>query len=445
MITYFENIDKMTSLPKRLKLQSKDIVSLFDGKEYEVINELGEGGFGSVYSITTPKEENKYALKILDLWRMKPSDHLDFSQRFKEGYKAGLIQSEYLVKNHSFGYLEDNPYLIMDYCSNGSLSKHKEKFYNYAASENLMAHILGGLKALHRNGFIHRDLKPENILFNDKMDAKLCDFDIAGRYGFEMIRMTKPTFLGNVKDVWGTVIYASPEQLDHSKAFKYLGPQMDIFSLAVTMYELLSGGKLPFGNFEDYQASPHEFNKRIKNKKYTPINIWRPDIENKWNYYFEACLDPIPANRPANVDEVSSLIKLNKVNSYVHERSQETECLIIKTGEQIGKVYNLKELRLTNERNVLRLGWLDPELNSNDISIIEPETAYISKRHATIEFNDGSYYIRDGQWVNENNNRYWKYSMNGVYINSEKIKENASLPLHRGDVITIGNVNLQFL
>ncbi|NOT37871.1 MAG: protein kinase [Saprospiraceae bacterium] len=425
-------------------MQSTDAVNLANGEEYEVISELGEGGFGSVYLIKLRYSEEKYALKILDLWRMKPSDHLDFVQRFKEGYKAGLIKSDYLVNNYNFGYIDSNPYLVMDYCSNGNLSRHKNKFYNYVASENLISNVLNGLRDLHRNGFIHRDLKPENILFDNQMVPKLCDFDIAGRYGLQINRMTKPNFLGNVRDVWGTLVYASPEQLDHSKAFKYLGPQMDIYSLAVTMYELLSGGNLPFGSKEDYQLSPREINKRILQKKFTPISKWRPDIDNKWNYYFEACLDPIQANRPANIDEISALLKLERLNTYNYQKSLPTESLIIKSGEEIGKTYNLKELRQASRKNVLRLGWLDPENNCNDICIREPETAFISKRHATIEFSNGSYFIRDGQWVNENSQSFWKYSMNGLFLNSEKINKNQALQLQCGDVITVGNINLQF-
>jgi pSer/pThr/pTyr-binding forkhead associated (FHA) protein len=96
--------------------------------------------------------------------------------------------------------------------------------------------------------------------------------------------------------------------------------------------------------------------------------------------------------------------------------------------------------------NLLTVGWYD--LNNprvNDIEIVEEFTSYISRFHATLEFSviGSQWYLRDGQWLKKNGKFDWYKSTNGVLLNSQKVDENG-LPLHKGDIITIGDTTLRF-
>jgi pSer/pThr/pTyr-binding forkhead associated (FHA) protein len=87
----------------------------------------------------------------------------------------------------------------------------------------------------------------------------------------------------------------------------------------------------------------------------------------------------------------------------------------------------------------------EDEDNPNDISLKESMTSYISRKHGTLEKNDDSILLRDGQWSLDSKPPAWNYSLNGIFVNGELLDRNRSHILKPGDVITIGEVILQYL
>ncbi|MBK8296821.1 MAG: protein kinase [Saprospiraceae bacterium] len=325
------------------------------------------------------------------------------------------------------------------------MSNNKNRYRSEYDVLNLTSQLCAGLNDLHRNGFVHRDFKPENILFDQYNTAKLCDFDISGRFGLKDTRLTTMNDSGEVVEVYGTLAYSAPEQMDPKGAYKYLGPQMDLFSLGVTLYEVLSGGKLPFGTYQEIKDTPLKYTKRIKTKKYQPISEWRYDLSTKWSYFFEKTLEPDPAKRPSKINEVLEMLDIDMPNSkFKSSESNEPNTLIVRSGDNIGAIFSLEKLFRDAGKNIIRIGRRDEGNNFNEINLDETQSSYISRKHATIEKIGNRHYIRDGQWNMDSSKPNWTFSLNGTYLNNSKLLPNESRLLESEDIISLGNVILQY-
>jgi len=108
-------------------------------------------------------------------------------------------------------------------------------------------------------------------------------------------------------------------------------------------------------------------------------------------------------------------------------------------GEEYGKRYQLNDF-IRNNQFLIMGGRADSDVH-NHIAIKDFNTKYISRRHFTMEYNPSQnmWYMRDGQW----NDGSWNDSLNGTYVNSHEIKHLEGVPLHAGDIITVGEVKLR--
>lgn len=420
------------AFPEKIELQGADILELENGV-FEVKRKIGQGGFGSVFEISNSKSDN-FAIKVLDLWKKKPDEWDVLRGRFAQGVKASKIKSTNLVKSYTYGVLKGNPYLIMEYCSNGNLS---DKFSTFSSEDKfsfLAKDVLVGLNDLHSNGVIHRDIKPENILFDKKDIPKLTDFDISV---FVDKRATLRNWRGSVKEVWGTAMYAPPEQLDYRKAYHATRPTMDIFSFGVTLYETITDGKYPFGTYKEFEKNPIAFYKKVRNSRPISIGEVRPDISSFWKNLIDGCIEPNPDDRIQTVSEILDAIPVYKV---VKRKVKVNGNWVLKVmnGHEIGKVYDLGKLVGKVGKNLLTMGYRGDEYNSNNIGVQEVYSNYISSRHCTLEFFESSWFIRDGQM----NPKGWLPSTNGTYVNSKKVDERG-MELSLGDIITIGDTTLK--
>jgi len=441
--TFFENLNK---IPARIDLEDNDKLIL-DCGNFKVIKKLGRGGFGTVYKIENDKN-NKYAIKVLDLWRIKPNEYNNIIKRFKQEFKAGQVHSEYIVKSYFNGNLEGNPYIIMELCEFGNLGDRLLEFYNERDFTILALQILKGLDALHNQNMIHRDIKPENIIFKDKNTAKLTDFGISGDL---KNRMTKVNWMGSAKEIWGTPLYSSPEQLNKKNSFKKAGPAMDIFSFAVLMFEVISSGQLPFATLEEINKTPLIYSERVKKGEFEDISKYRNDISSVWSKIFNKSLNPKPELRYNNIGEIISLIEniklnnrnfeINKIVSEIYEKkpnniNNKKENGVFLLNLLSNEEFDLTKLLELKKNSIITIGRLDDDnLKSNDVSIQELNGRTISRKHATIEFEDLECFIRDGQWVE---NGFWQPSKNGTYVNDMEIDMEQGVKLQDLDIIKMG-------
>jgi serine/threonine-protein kinase len=206
---------------------------------YRILEKIGEGGMGAVYRAVHTRMERICAIKLLS---EKVKDNEAAVARFnREAQMASRIDNPHAVIIYDFGEAEGGLlYLAMEYIDGEPLSKviAREAPLPLDRAVHIASQIGEALSAAHSLGIVHRDLKPENVMLTRKggeVDyVKVLDFGIAKTIKDDK-RLTQTGF------VLGTPVYMSPEQLMGEE----LDGRSDIYSLALIVYEMLSG-KLPF-------------------------------------------------------------------------------------------------------------------------------------------------------------------------------------------------------
>lgn len=453
-------------LVERCNLTPKDIIN----GTYRVEKLLGEGTFGLVYKVRHISEGKDYALKLLKLWMVSSEERLVLQKRFDREYETGRIHSNYLVHSVDKGILKGNPYIVMEFCSNGDLENAvMENKVDLAYAGDC---ILRGLGDLHSQGKVHRDLKPANVLIKDNGEVVLTDFGIAGD---QNNRLTQRGIFGTPKELFGTYAYMPPEQLHPKGNNATVLPTTDIFSFGVMMYELICGF-LPFGNL-DSEADLVTYTTRAKNGTWDKSRLLNKKEGKEWERLIVGCLEPDFKKRLQNSADCIKLLPLSKreynLPKTKHHLSQSnislgsfasTPTLRIMQGEEYGRTYNLSEFLKFSK--IITIGREDTHIY-NMISVKETESFFISRCHCCIEYNSATnkWLIRDGQWriscpiglkkaatnpcsicKEQNCGRsfdfQWKNSTNGTYVNSTEVYS-TGIVMKNGDIISIGDVKIR--
>ena len=210
---------------------------------YRLIEVLGEGGMGVVWLADQSEPvKRKVALKIIKLGM----DTKEVVARFESERQAlAVMDHPNIARVFDAGATEQGrPYFVMEwvhgipvdeYCDNNKL--------NTKARIRLFLDICDAVQHAHQKGVVHRDLKPSNILVSvqeDRPVPKVIDFGIAKAMGRDLSDHTVVTTIGQIV---GTPEYMSPEQADSSGMD--IDTRTDVYSLGVTLYELLVGAR-PF-------------------------------------------------------------------------------------------------------------------------------------------------------------------------------------------------------
>lgn len=450
-----------TIVPERCDCRAGDLVDM----KYHVEKELGQGSFGVVYSVKD-RSGKLWALKLLRLWDVPSTIRQPLISRFEMEYKTSCIQSRNLVHSVDFGYFKGNPYIVMEFCNGGDLSKYVGK--PGADLSKIALDVLNGLHDLHINGKVHRDLKPENVLFKADGTAALTDFGISGDRNK---RMTERNIFGKPTQIFGTYAYMPPEQVNRARGNSTVLPTTDLFSFGVMMYQLITG-ELPFGKLEDQNDLVH-YQKRGKAGEWDRTKLFAYPNGEAWANLIARCLVPDLKDRissakdamalvPGSIPKAGPVAAPNPAPNPVpvanagarplgavpmpppipaHVAASEntiTRYIKIMQGKEFGKVYDLNELVAGGGRKVLTVG----REYSNSLVIDDYQESYLSRKHCTLEYMGAAFWqIRDGQWDMEMS--AWKNSMNGTYVNSDVVTEKGKL-LTDGDIITIGDVKLKF-
>jgi serine/threonine protein kinase len=204
--------------------------------QYRVLEFLGEGGMGTVYSVEHVALGRQYALKVLRT-RVIERDATAAQRFLREARTAARVRHPNIVDVFDFGHLPDGrPYFVMELLEGESLADRVARGPLPASEVVAIARQLGeALAAAHDRGVIHADVTPSNALVVHGVDpngihVKLVDFGLAELAG-EGLRDDNPEF------VLGTPAYISPEQL------RGLSPtdRSDQYGLGAVLYEMITG------------------------------------------------------------------------------------------------------------------------------------------------------------------------------------------------------------
>jgi eukaryotic-like serine/threonine-protein kinase len=216
---------------------------ILDG-QFQILQKIGSGGMGAVYKAMQREMNRMVGVKIL---HPKLANRKDLVSRFRREARAmSQLTHPNTVKVFLYGELDDGSfYIIMEFLEGKNLNQAVRSEGPFAVERALpiLIQASGALDEAHSAGIIHRDLKPENIFL--VQSGGLRDFPKVLDFGLAKVgeRQMRPgsVILTQEGMVFGTPEFMSPEQAQG----KTLSPASDIYSLAVILYEVLTG-KLPF-------------------------------------------------------------------------------------------------------------------------------------------------------------------------------------------------------
>lgn len=266
----------------------------FIGKQlgnYKIIEKLGRGGMAYVFKALDQSLNREVALKILS---DQLSEDVDYIKRFqREAQAAAQLNHPNIVQVFYIGEDNDHHYFAMEYIKGKSLAEIQKEEGIISANKavSIIAQVADALDEAHRAGLVHRDIKPSNIMVTPNGKAKVTDFGIA----YVANAKTKLTRDGSII---GTPEYLSPEQCEG----KTVDQRSDIYSLGVTLYELLAG-KTP------YEAeTPVSMIMKIVKGEYRSVQELNPNVPQTLRTIVEKMMQTDPDKRYASMADVASAL-----------------------------------------------------------------------------------------------------------------------------------------
>lgn len=198
---------------------------------YEIVGRIGSGGMADVYKAMDHKLNRYVAVKV-----MKPefSGDSTFVSKFRrEAQAAAGLANPNIVNVYDVGEDQGSYYIVMELVEGITLKEYIEKKGKLSVREatSIAIQVCMGLAAAHDQGIIHRDVKPQNIIISTDGKVKVTDFGIARAASSNTISA----------NAMGSVHYSSPEQVRGG----YSDHRSDIYSLGITLYEMVTG-RVPF-------------------------------------------------------------------------------------------------------------------------------------------------------------------------------------------------------
>ena len=206
-------------------------IGMVIGDRYEVLEKIGTGGMSDVYKAKDHKLNRLVAVKVL---KQEFSENENFVSKFRvEAQSTAGLMHPNIVNVYDVGDEDGVNYIVMELVDGITLKKYIEKKSRLSVKEavSIAIQVAMGLEAAHNNNIIHRDIKPQNIMISKEGKVKVTDFGIAKA-------ATSNTITSNVM---GSVHYTSPEQARGG----YSDAKSDIYSLGITLFEMLTG-RVPF-------------------------------------------------------------------------------------------------------------------------------------------------------------------------------------------------------
>jgi serine/threonine protein kinase len=248
---------------------------------------IGSGGFGTVYEAWDGRLERPVAVKAIESAGAQGSRRV-----LREAQAAARLNHPGIVTLYEMGEEDGNALLVTELVDGTTLAQlNRDGALSDREIGEIGADLCEALDHAHCRSVVHRDIKPQNVLVTEEGEprAKLMDFGVA--------RLTDAAALTAPGDVVGTLAYMAPEQAEGRAA----GPEADVYSLALTLYECW-GGENP-----NRRATPAATARAIGGRL-RPLRRLRPDLPRELSEAVDACLQT-RADRRAPLEELGGAIE----------------------------------------------------------------------------------------------------------------------------------------
>ena len=264
-------------------------IGMLIADRYEILEKVGTGGMADVYKSKDHTLNRYVAVKVL---KQEFSENANFVSKFRvEAQAAAGLMHPNIVNVYDVGEEKGIYYIVMELVDGITLKNYiaKRGRLGYKEAVSIALQVSMGLEAAHRNHIIHRDIKPQNIIISRDGKVKVTDFGIAKA-------ATSDTITSNVM---GSVHYTSPEQARGG----FSDEKSDVYSLGVTLYEMLTG-EVPF----DGETTVAIAIRHIQEAMPSPKKL-NPDIPYSVDQIVLKCCEKSPDRRYQNMQELAVDLK----------------------------------------------------------------------------------------------------------------------------------------
>lgn len=269
-------------------------IGMMMGDRYEILEKIGTGGMSDVYKAKCHKLNRYVAIKVL---KQEFSENANFVSKFRiEAQAAAGLMHPNIVNVYDVGEENGIYYIVMELVEGITLKKYIEKKarLSYKEAVSIAIQVSMGIEAAHNNHIIHRDIKPQNIIISKDGKVKVTDFGIAKA-------ATSNTITSNVM---GSVHYTSPEQARGG----YSDEKSDIYSLGITLFEMLTG-RVPFNGETTVAIAIKHIQEEMPSPK-----EYIPEIPTSVESIVLKCCQKSPDRRYQNVQELVADLKQSLIN-----------------------------------------------------------------------------------------------------------------------------------
>ena len=320
-------------------------------ERYEILGKIGTGGMADVYKAKDHKLNRFVAVKVL-----KPEFREDttFIRKFKSEAQAAAVLTHPNIVN-VFDVGDDNGvyYIVMELIEGITLKEYISKKGKLSVKEatSIAIQVSMGLEAAHSHGIVHRDVKPQNIIISMDGKVKVTDFGIARAASSNTIS----------SNVMGSVHYSSPEQVRGG----YSDEKSDIYSLGITMYQMVTG-KVPFDGDTTVAIAIKHLQEEI-----VPPSVYTPELPHSLEQIILKCTQKSVDRRYQNMEDVTADLKHSLIDpqgDFVTLTSVDNEAkTVVISDKELGEIKHMPKQISKSEPEAL-----EEEINETDYDD-EPE------------------------------------------------------------------------
>ena len=291
-------------------------------ERYEIVSKIGTGGMADVYKAMDHKLNRFVAVKVL-----KPEFREDatFVKKFRsEAQAAAGLTHPNIVNVFDVGDDEGVYYIVMELIEGITLKEYISKKGKLSVKEatSIAIQVSMGLEAAHSHGIVHRDVKPQNIIISTDGKVKVTDFGIARAASSNTIS----------SNVMGSVHYSSPEQVRGG----YSDEKSDIYSLGITLYEMVTG-RVPFDGDTTVAIAIKHLQEEM-----VPPSVYSPDLPYSLEQIIMKCTQKSVDRRYNKMEDVIADLKHSLIDpqgDFVKLTSVDTEAkTVVISDEELGEI-----------------------------------------------------------------------------------------------------------